>query len=88
MILNEEQLAALEPVKHEMRWTDFLDTIADLKRQLRQALAQVEIVDRALGDPGNTSSKVALDAYVQETVDRAVLAESEWWHDQQFVHKA
>lgn len=71
MILNDEQLAhrKLSCVTDSQR--DFLDTIANLKRQLQQALAQVEIVDRSLGDPGNASSKAALDAYVQEKVDRA-----------------
>jgi hypothetical protein len=43
MILSSEQLAALAPVAAEMRWTDFLDTIADLQRQLRERDAAIAV---------------------------------------------
>lgn len=49
--------------------------IADLKRQVVLAQAQVAVVDRGLHDLGDTSAQATLDAYVQEKVDRAVLEE-------------
>ena len=73
MILNAEQLADL----HASGWMlspreqDMLDTIADLQRQL----ADLEILH---------GTKKAFDAYVQQRVDEAVLAEfkeaSENWY--------
>lgn len=56
--------------------------VLDLQRQLAaqgQKLKEAEAELALAGDCGFDVSKAALDAYVQENVDRAVLAESEWW---------
>lgn len=87
MILNDEQLAALVPVKHEMRWTDFLETIADLKHQLAALEITVNAdADRIMGlshiplhlrhdvvrnIQRPVTGRAALDAYVQERVRQA-----------------
>lgn len=89
MILNEEQLIVLrhQPLGSNRERHDLLDTIADLKRQLAERGAPI-ICTCNSHTPGFHDPKCArqrprpsaLVAYVQERVDRAVLAESEWWH--------
>ena len=75
MILNAEQLAQrigpFDEILYAelLEWCqDFQDTLTHLQRQL----ADLEILH---------GTKKAFDAYVQQRVDEAVLAEAVWWAD-------
>lgn len=93
MILNDEQLAMIFDEKEtgyvsmtKESLESLRETFADLKRQLKEWDAWVEefipCAKHGLSRCRECHSHVALDAYVQERVDRAVLVEIQWGHDE------
>lgn len=82
----ERDRFATDAITERHKANAFREINSDLQRQLRDAKANAkeelkrEMVER-WDKPGTP-----FDAYVQEKIDRAVLAESEWWHDEVFTN--